>query len=124
MARRLLLGGSLWSAVHREADIAPMPADIDALKKLEVPVIVVLGRRQMAVKDVIALVTGAIVELPKNAEEDLELQVNNKVIGLGRAVKVGENFGIRLTFVGDLPGRIEALGGGADAAAPAAAAAG
>lgn len=100
-----------------------MPADVDALKKLEVPVLVVLGRRQMPVKDVVSLVTGAIVELPKNAEEDLELQVNNKVIGLGRAVKVGENFGIRLTFVGDLRGRLEAIGGAATAAEPAAAAA-
>ncbi len=87
-----------------------MPADIEALKKLEVPVIVVLGRRQLPVKDVTALVPGAIIELPKNAEEDLELQVNNKVIGLGRAVKVGENFGIRLTFVGDLIRRLEAMG--------------
>ncbi|MFT3686450.1 MAG: FliM/FliN family flagellar motor switch protein [Phycisphaerales bacterium] len=90
-----------------------MPADVDALKKLEVPVLVVLGRRQMPVKDVVTLVTGAIVELPKNAEEDLELQVNNKVIGLGRAVKVGENFGIRLTFVGDLKNRLEAVAEGA-----------
>ncbi|MBY0307108.1 MAG: FliM/FliN family flagellar motor switch protein [Phycisphaerales bacterium] len=87
-----------------------MPADVEALKKLEVPVLVVLGRRQMPVKDVVSLVPGAIVELPKNAEDDLELQVNNKVIGLGRAVKVGENFGLRLTYVGDLQNRIEAFG--------------
>lgn len=99
-----------------------MPADVEALKKLEVPVIVVLGRRQLPVKDVVTLVPGAIVELPKNAEEDLELQVNNKVIGLGRAVKVGENFGIRLTFVGDLIGRIEAMGGARPATADAEAA--
>lgn len=94
-----------------------MSADVDALKKLEVPVIVVLGRRQLPVKDVVSLVPGAIVELPKNAEEDLELQVNNKVIGLGRAVKVGENFGIRLTFVGDLLNRLEAVGGKPEAGA-------
>jgi len=92
-----------------------MAADVDALKKLEVPVIVVLGRRQLPVKDVVTLVPGAIVELPKNAEEDLELQVNNKVVGLGRAVKVGENFGIRLTFVGDLRNRLEAVGGHTEA---------
>ena len=99
-----------------------MPADVDSIKKLEVPVIVVLGRRQLPVKDVVTLVPGAIIELPKNAEEDLELQVNNKVIGLGRAVKVGENFGIRLTYVGDLKGRIEALGSGKPAASTEAAA--
>lgn len=97
-----------------------MPADVEALKKLEVPVIVVLGRRQLPVRDVVGLVPGAIVELPKNADDDLELQVNNKVIGLGRAVKVGENFGIRLTYVGDLKRRLEALGGRAPSETPAA----
>jgi flagellar motor switch protein FliN/FliY len=86
-----------------------MGADVEALLKLEVPVIVVLGRRTMTVRDVVALVPGAIVELPKNAEDDLELLVNNKPIGLGRAVKVGENFGIRLGFVGDLRKRLAAL---------------
>lgn len=86
-----------------------MSADVEALKKLEVPVIVVLGQRLLAVKDVIALVPGAIIELPKSADDELELLCNNKVIGTGRAVKVGENFGLRLSFVGDLRKRLEAL---------------
>jgi flagellar motor switch protein FliN/FliY len=86
-----------------------MPADIEALKKLEVPVIVLLGRRQLPVKDVVSLVPGAIIELPKSAEDELELLCNNKVIGTGRAVKVGENFGLRLSYVGDLRRRLEAL---------------
>ena len=36
------------------------------------------------------------------ADEDLEVMVNNKPIGAGLAVKVGENFGVRVTYVGDL----------------------
>ena len=76
--------------------------DIDAIGKLEVPVIVRLGERQMTVLDVVALAPGAIVELPKNAEEELELLINNKHVGYGVAVKVGENFGLRITFIGDV----------------------
>lgn len=95
-----------------------MATDIQALLKLEVPIIVVLGRRQLAVRDIVGLLPGAIIEIPKNADEDLELLANNKSIGLGKAVKVGENFGIRLSFVGELRRRLEALGSGGGAATP------
>ena len=64
----------------------------------------------MKLSDVVALIPGAIVELPKTSEEELTLLVNNKPIGAGTAVKVGENFGIRLTYIGDLKARIVALG--------------
>lgn len=87
-----------------------MASDLQSILRLEVPIIVLLGQRQMPVKDVTGLVPGAIIELPKSAEAELELLVNNKGIGMGRAVKVGENFGLRLTFVGDLRRRIAALG--------------
>ncbi len=102
-----------------------MAADLRGILRLEVPVIVVLGSRSMKLSDVTALAAGAIVELPKNADDELELCVNNKVVGVGKAVKVGENFGIRITFIGDVKQRIAALGdgaagGGATGEAPAA----
>jgi flagellar motor switch protein FliN/FliY len=87
-----------------------MPGRLDSILKLEVPVIVVIASRDMPVKEVMNLAPGAILELPKLADEELEVLVNNKPIGLGTAVKVGENFGIRITFVGDLRHRINALG--------------
>jgi len=89
-----------------------MPADLKSILQLEVPVIVVIAQRDMPVKEVLNLAPGAILELPKGADDDLEVMVNNKPIGAGRAVKVGENFGVRVTYVGDLEERIAALGGG------------
>lgn len=77
---------------------------------LEVPVIVRVGERKMTLADVMALVPGAIIELPKNSEEELELLANNQQIGVGTAVKVGENFGLRITYLGDVRSRIQALG--------------
>jgi flagellar motor switch protein FliN/FliY len=91
-----------------------MAADLRSILKLEVPVIVLIGDRSMSMKDVINLAPGAIIELPKQADDELNVLVNNKPIGFGRAVKVGENFGVRITYVGDVARRIRAMG---DAAA-------
>lgn len=68
----------------------------------------------MPVSEVVALNYGAIIELPKMVDEELEILVNNKVIGTGVAVKVGEHFGIRVKSMGGLSERVSALGGGAD----------
>ena len=85
--------------------------------RLEVPVIVRLGERGMSLKDVLDLAPGAIIELPKGAEDELDLMINNKQIGTGSAVKVGENFGIRINYLGDIRERIAALGAPAEAPA-------
>ena len=77
-----------------------MPSRIESFSSLEVPIIVRLGERQMHVREALSLVPGSIIELPKNADEELDLLVNNRPIGSGTAVKIGENFGIRLTYVG------------------------
>lgn len=92
-----------------------MAADITAILELEVPVIVRLAERQMTLQEVLGFVPGSIIELPKNAEDELDLMVNNRQVGLGAAVKVGENFGIRVTHLGDVVERIEAI---ANMAAP------
>lgn len=95
------------------ADRRGMPADLSAILRLEVPVIVQIGRRPMAVSEVMRLSHGSIIELPKRSNEELEILVNNRVIGQGEVVKVGENFGIRVTRVGEVEDRVDALGPGA-----------
>ncbi len=56
------------------------------------------------------IANSAIVEFDKPSDSELELLINNKCIGLGQAVKVGENFGLRITRIGSLHDRITALG--------------
>lgn len=94
-----------------------MPAPINALMQLEMPVIVRMGEKLMRAKDVTALQPGTIIELPKGAEEPLDLLINNRAIASGTAVKVGENFGIRLEHVGDVKDLIQAMGEPEDGAA-------
>ena len=86
-----------------------MPADVQAILKLEVATIVEIARRSMTVDEVLALAPGAIIELPARADDPLTILINNKPIGLGKAVKVGENFGVQVTHVGDVAQKLEAV---------------
>ncbi|RMH25369.1 MAG: hypothetical protein D6693_08910 [Planctomycetota bacterium] len=88
-----------------------MPAELSAILRLEVPLIVEIGARVMPLESILGLGPGSIIELPKGIDEELEIKVNNTTIGLGQAVKVGENFGVRVSFIGDVRERIDALGG-------------
>ncbi|MEM0983628.1 MAG: FliM/FliN family flagellar motor C-terminal domain-containing protein [Planctomycetota bacterium] len=84
--------------------------DLQSILALEVPLIVRLGDRRMSVNEVLDLAPGRIVELDKSSEAMLEVYVNNRRIGEGTALKVGENFGVNIVSVEALHERIEALG--------------
>lgn len=94
---------------------------MQTILKLRVPVIVRIGHRKMPLGDVLALGPGAIVELSKHADENLDLLVTSKPIGTGSAVKIGENFGLRLSAIGTARERIEALAGDGEGSRKAAA---
>lgn len=87
-----------------------MAADLNSILKLEVPLVVVLGERPLKINEIRNWVPGSIIELAKGAEADLEVRVNNKFIGTGTAVKIGENFGIQVNYIGDSAERISAMG--------------
>lgn len=91
---------------------APAAGELQRILKLEVPVIVKLAERKLSMSEVMRLGTGAIIEFSKSSEEHLELMVNNKTIAVGQTVKVGENFGLRVSKIGDLRDVIRSMGGG------------
>jgi flagellar motor switch protein FliN len=92
------------------ADAPPEGGELERILRLQVPVIVKLAERKLLLSEVMRLGTGAIIEFSKSSEEPLELLINNKVIGVGETVKVGENFGLRITQVGDVKQIIASLG--------------
>ena len=88
-----------------------MSTNLDTLLKLSVPVIVQVGQRRLTMQEVLELAPGTLLELNKPSEADLELLVNNKPIGMGTAVKVGENFGVRISSIDPPEQVVEAMGG-------------
>jgi flagellar motor switch protein FliN len=96
-------------ATAKRAAIAASHLELQRILRLEVPVIVKLAERKLSLSEVLRLGTGAIIEFFKSSEEPLELLINNKTIAVGEAVKVGENFGLRITQIGDVRQIIEAM---------------
>lgn len=90
---------------------AGLPAELNRILRLEVPVIVKLAERTLTLAEVLRLGVGAIIEFSKSNDEPLHLLVNNKPIAVGEAVKVGENFGLKITQIGDMRQVIRTLGG-------------
>ena len=101
----------MCSVVGRFADVLCMATDFRTILQLDVPIIVQIGTRRLAVQDVLNWAPGAIIELDKHADEALYVCINNKPIGTGAAVKVGENYGIRLNEIAPPSARVRALGG-------------
>lgn len=79
----------------------PMPNKVERILKIPVPVIVVLAEKSLTFKEVLSMNEGTVLEFEKNNAEPLMLLVNDRKIGLGRVVKVGERFGLRIEDIGD-----------------------
>ena len=75
---------------------------LDVLMRVPLHLTAELGRRQMAVSEVLQLGTGSIVQLDRPAGEPIDILVGDKVIARGEIVAVDENFGVRIT---ELTGR-------------------
>ena len=61
-----------------------------------------LGSCQLAMRDVLELSPGSIVQLNQRANYPIGLYINDKLIALGEVVVVEENFAIKVTqLIGD-----------------------
>lgn len=78
-----------------------MSRTIQQLLTLEVPVIVRVGTTRLSLAEITSLAPGSIIEIDKPADEELDLLINNRHTGFGVAVKIGENFGLEVTYLGD-----------------------
>ena len=87
------------------------PSDLQRALKLEVPVTAVLAERDLTIEAILAISVGTIIEFEVPFDSDLTLRVTNRSIGTGQAVKIGENFGLRIGNIEPVRERIDALGG-------------
>lgn len=69
---------------------------MDMLLDVELPVSVSFGRTQLALKDLVKLSTGSIIELNRTITEPVEVIVNNCVVARGEVVVVDGNYGVRI----------------------------
>ncbi len=109
------------TAVAEAAPAPPEPAPIvpepprtpvvSRILELEVTLSVVLATREMTIDSILATTAGTIIEFEVPFDAELALTVGARTIGLGQTVKIGENFGLRLTQIVGVSERAGALGG-------------
>ena len=69
---------------------------LELLMEVELPISVSFGRARLALRDVLKLTSGSIVELNRTVSEPVEVIINGAVIARGEVVVVEGNYGVRI----------------------------
>lgn len=93
----------------QSAETGGTPKNIDFILDIPMSVTVYVGSAKMAIRDLLQLAQGSVIELDKLAGEPMEVMVNNKLVARGEVVVVNEKFGIRLTDVVSAAERVQHL---------------
>jgi flagellar motor switch protein FliN/FliY len=82
------------------SDNAPPAANnLDLILDIPVQLTVELGRTKIAIRNLLQLAQGSVVELDGLAGEPMDVLVNGCLIAQGEVVVVNDKFGIRLTDI-------------------------
>ncbi|MFN3594984.1 MAG: flagellar motor switch protein FliN [Thiobacillaceae bacterium] len=82
------------------ADAVPPAANnLDLILDIPVHLTVELGRTKIAIRNLLQLAQGSVVELDGLAGEPMDVLVNGYLIAQGEVVVVNDKFGIRLTDI-------------------------
>lgn len=81
------------------APTQPAANNLDMILDIPVNLTVELGRTKIAIRNLLQLAQGSVVELDGLAGEPMDVLVNGCLIAQGEVVVVNDKFGIRLTDI-------------------------
>lgn len=107
------LSGYLFNKATVQESVQPVgnlgTQNLELLLDVDIPISVRMGSAKLFLKDILGLGPGNIVELEQNADEPIELVVNEKVIARGEVVIVDGYFGFRIKEILSRAERIKKL---------------
>ena len=83
--------------------------NLDVILDVPVTLSMEVGRTRIAIRNLLQLNQGSVVELERAAGESLDVYVNGTLIAHGEVVVVNEKFGVRLTDIISPTERVEQL---------------
>ncbi|MEO9273545.1 flagellar motor switch protein FliN [Marinomonas sp. 5E14-1] len=113
-----------WASAMNEQDAEPVQletlsspqvsgnglgSDLDLIMDIPVVLSMELGNTEIAIRNLMQLTQGSVVELDRFAGEPLDVLVNGTLIAHGEVVVVNDKYGIRLTDVVSPSERIRRL---------------
>lgn len=84
-------------------------ANVNMILNIPVKISAELGRATVSIAEILGFCQGSVVELDNVAGEAINLTVNDKVVAVGEAVVINENFGLRISEVDSIRERIAKL---------------
>ncbi|SNX60281.1 flagellar motor switch protein FliN/FliY [Nitrosomonas ureae] len=90
---------SVFQEFSKDSESHGTRHDIDLILDIPVQMTVELGRTKIAIKNLLQLAQGSVVELDGMAGEPMDVLVNGCLIAQGEVVVVNDKFGIRLTDI-------------------------
>ena len=77
--------------------IEPGEKNVDRFDDVPLLISIELGRINLAIREILDLKEGSIVETRKLSGQPMEIMVNDRLFGRGEVVVVGDNLAIRIT---------------------------
>jgi flagellar motor switch protein FliN/FliY len=74
-------------------------AQLGLILDVELSVTLRFGQRQLSLREILDLASGAVIELDRQVDEPVELLLDGRVIARGEAVIVDGNYGLRVTEI-------------------------
>jgi flagellar motor switch protein FliN/FliY len=95
------MADTIETGTTREAAGGPPTStpNLDLLLDVPLDVAVEIGRTRVAIRDLLQLGQGSVLELAKAAGEPLDVLINGRPVARGEAVMVNDRFGVRLTDI-------------------------
>ncbi|MHB1037032.1 MAG: FliM/FliN family flagellar motor switch protein [Pirellulales bacterium] len=82
---------------RRPKSVNDLPTYARHLLRIKVPVVVTLAVKKQPISRIVELGPGSIIQFEKSCEEQLQLEVGDRPLALGQAVKVGDKFGLKVS---------------------------
>lgn len=96
-----------WFAVRGRASVAERTGNsalggkLARISNVEMALTVEIGRTRMAVRDVLAMEPGAVIELDRSAGSPADVLLNGRLIAHGEIVVVDQDYAVRITKILD-----------------------
>ena len=80
-------------------EVTTPTTEAEALLDVEVEITIVLGISMMPIAHVLKLGRGAVIELDRGVDEDIEVHANNRAVAKGEIVVFDDRLGITMTEI-------------------------
>jgi flagellar motor switch protein FliM len=89
-----------YSGVEKKPDRLPLETTLnEVLDKVNIPIRVELGKKNLPLKELKEMGEGTILELDKLTGEPVDIYAGEELVGYGEVVVIDENFGVRVVEV-------------------------